>query len=198
MAVEQPPNLKPLDPGAALREFLILSYSTQKVVTAAFVAQLCCLIVDNGGGNGIHDLAYKTTRSASEHLKLIMAREFGDPNLDYVETPVYLTKSASRSSVSMPVQLPSKIFQRELEGHVEPAATVEPQSSFANFDCEVWESNPLRQSTSLHWSRVIPVSLYLDGVQYGVRESFHGLYIRNLRSGVQHLMSIIRADLSSR
>ena len=189
------PDLLRADPGAELREFLVLAYSTHREVTATFIAELCCHIVA-AGGNVVDDLAYKTTRNASEHLKFILGREYGDPDLDYVETPVHSKQSSSRTSISMPIQLPSKIMQRELAGHIEPAERVEPQSSSCPFDCEAWEKSRLRKSTSLHWSRVVPVSLYVHGVQFGIRESFQGLCMRNLRTGVQTLVSIIRVFLS--
>jgi hypothetical protein len=46
------------------------------------------------------------------------------------------------------------------------------------------------------WYRIVPGALYTDGVQYTNNDSFEGLYIRNLRSGVQELLSIFRSSLT--
>ena len=129
-------------------------------------------------------------------MKSSYTREFGDPDLHYVETPVYSKKSASRESESIPVQLPSTIFAREYEGHVDPVSSSEPDDSSSNFDCEAWRSSVVRRSADKHWSRIIPVAFYMDGVQYGIRESFEGMYIRNLRTGIQYLVAILRYILS--
>ena len=153
-------ELHSADPGAALREFVVLAYSTQKVVTAAFVGELCKLISD-AGGQGVKDLSFSNGRKASQHLKLVLARDFGDPDLDYVQTPIYTKRSASRSSISMPVQLPSKIFSRELEDHIDPTSSTEPDENACNFDCEMWRNSPLRKQTSVHRH----VHIYLLTVQ---------------------------------
>ena len=97
------------------------------------------------------------------------------------------------------MHLPS-IFSKELEGHVEPTGEGkegEPVSSSSRFQCKAWLDNQIKTSSDLHWSRVIPGALYWDGFLYGVRENAFGVYIRNLRTGVQYLVAILRRQLSS-
>ena len=113
---------------------MILSYSEQKTVIAAFVGQLCQLITD-AGGKGVADLA-STGEEGWRHMKLFLGREFGDPDLHYVQTPLYKKQTASRVSESIPVQLPSTLFAKEFDGHEEPPSSCEPNSSSCNFDCE--------------------------------------------------------------
>lgn len=136
------------------------------------------------------------TSHSSDKIKLLLGREFGDPDLDYVSAPMYCKKSASRTSTRLAVQLPSKLFKDEFENHIEPTTDREPDESQCNFDCEAWATNSVRAQSSLHWSRIKPCSLYVDGVQYVVRESFQGMYLRDLRTGIQNLLCIIRLRLS--
>lgn len=178
------------DHGKKLREFMVLNYTRSAVVTAYFIGELCNLIT-NAGGRGVADLA-SSTHNSSRHLKLVLGKEYIDPDLYYIDTPAYSKKSASRTSVRMPIELPSRIFSRELEGHEEPTSSTEPLSSSSRFECKAWLENETRKSSTLHWSRIIPCSLYWDGFLYGVRESAVGIYIRNLRTNVQHLMAIFR------
>jgi hypothetical protein len=49
----------------------------------------------------------------------------------------------------------------------------------------------------MHFSRIVPASLYTDGVAYTKNDSFEGVSIRDLRSGDQELLSIVRLRLSS-
>ena len=183
------------DPGKALREFLVLSFTRNAVVTAFFIGELCNLIT-NAGGGGVADLACSKAHNSSRHLKLVLGREYHDPDLHYVATAAYDKKSASRASVKVPTHLPSQIFSRELEGHVEPTSSTEPLSSSSRFQCKAWLESEVRKSSDLHWSRIIPCSLYWDGFVYGVRESAVGVYIRNLRTNVQYLVAILRRRLS--
>lgn len=182
------------DPGQLLREFLVMSFSRNAVVTAAFVGELCHLIT-NAGGRGVTDLAWTATNK-SRRLKLVLAREYTAPDLYYVKTPLYNKKAAARTTQQIPIHLPSEIFQRELEGQEQLISSTEPELSASKFQCKAWLDHEVRSSSNLHWSRIIPCSLYWDGFLYGVRESAVGVYIRNLRTGVQYLMAILRRQLS--
>ena len=43
-----------------------------------------------------------------------------------------------------------------------------------------------------HWSNVEVLSLFCDGVSYTKRDSFFGLYIRNMRTGIEEMVFVIR------
>ena len=182
--------------GTRLRDFVVGSLSTYTVVTAAFVGELCDLI-SAAGGIGVADLATLDRANASKYLKLRLGREYEAPGLYYVNTPLYNKKVAGRVSEKIPIHLPSDIFSREMEDHNDPASSIEPASSSSRFHCKAWVDSEVRKSSNLHWSRIIPCSLYWDGFAYGVRESAEGVYIRNLRTNEPFLVAILRRQLSS-
>ena len=166
------------------------------MVTAAFIGELCHRIT-NLGGRGVSDLAC-STRNSSKHLKLVLGREYKAPDLYYVKSALYNKKAAARISEQVPIHLPSEIFSKELGGQAQPTSSDETECSGSRFQCKAWRDHEVRRSSSIHWSKIIPCSLYWDGFLYGVRESAVGVYIRNLRTDAQYLVAILRRKLSLR
>ena len=60
---------------------------------------------------------------------------------------------------------------------------------------EVYSEHPVvkrAQNQGVHWSRVKPIALYTDGVQYSNNDSFNGIYMHDLRSGKKILFACLR------
>ena len=184
--------------GKGLRKFLWLSYLTGKTVDANFLGHLAWHIRECGG-QGVEDFAVNPNSDMGHaRVKLILGREFDDPELEYVNTAVHDTKSNQRSEARVPIHLPSVIFKREYKDFQEPAALItEPAEDTTRFDCARWHEHSVRKKAAekKHWSRIIPSALYWDGVQFQNRDNFFVICIRNLRTNVSHPMIILRRTL---
>jgi hypothetical protein len=155
------------------------------------------------GPKCIQDLAFDPSKMggghASRHLKLVLAGHFTDPDLYYCGAPSYEKKTSHRTIQQVPIMLPSMIFQEAFANHVEPNDVMEPRESKARYDCEKLENHPVVLSAKaklLHWSRVQVCAIYWDGVQYTKRDSFHALYLLNLRTGEKHIVFIVSSNLN--
>ena len=181
----------------ALRSFIISSYSVLRSVDGAFVAELCWHIT-RAEGKGVEDLAIHPS-TASKHggrlVKHILARDYEDPDLVNVVAPAWNKKSCEREKGKIPIHLPSAIFSKEFAGDHVSLEREEPQDLQDKYACKAWLEHPLKVNNTGHWSRLVPCSLYWDAAQYSIRDNFFGLFMRNLRSGLQELLFIVRFKL---
>lgn len=187
----------------AIRQFLIGAYTLNKHVDGAFLAELCWHIT-RVGGEGVQDLAINPKDgNASSHgnrlIKHILAKEFKDPQLTNIDVPVFNKKACQRDKVSTPMHLPSAIFEDQTGIFTDSNAldTVEPKELQDKYRCQAWVDHPVKVQSTCHWSRIIPVSLYWDAAQYTIRDSYFGMFIRNLRTGDQELIFIISCMLTN-
>jgi hypothetical protein len=178
------------DQGVELRKFLWTSYLSNKKVDATFLAELAWRIT-KAGGRGVEDIGSNPKfNHGHDHVKLLLGRDFKDPELHYVSAPMFNKITSERVNVDIPMHMPSAIFKDVFESHVEPTCE---EPVLEELDCSKWRDNPVRKRhEKVHWSRIVPTALYWDGVQYTIRDSFFGLYIRDLRSSVSHLVVLVR------
>ena len=184
--------------GKELRKFLWMAYLTSANVDAKFLGHLAWHIT-KCGGQGVEDFVVNPTSDMGHaRIKLVLGREFDDPELDYYSCPIHDKKSDQRSEARMPIQLPSKIFDRNFKDFREPKEPVEPASETAKLECERWRGHEIRKEygSRLHWSRIVPAALYWDGVQFQNRDNFFTICIRDLRTNVSYPMVILRWPLS--
>jgi hypothetical protein len=204
----QPPGRLPLEPDvaaaqeASLREFrnqLYLWYCCGATIDAKLVA-IICFYFTSCGCRGLEDLAVRpetASKHASEHVRLVLGREFPSPELDSCKTALYDKQSCQRVWEPIPVHLPSKIYAQHFSEEPQPSEAQEPQESIDRFDCAAWWEHPVVQKAEeqgVHWSQVRPTAIYVDGVQFTNNDSFHGLFLRDLRSNFSHLMALIRSS----
>ena len=161
-----------VDHGAALRKYLWLSHLSSKSVDATFLAELAWHIT-KAGGRGVEDLgACPGSTHGCDRIRFLLGHEFKDPKLHYVNVPLFNKHTSERVETDIPIHLPSAIFEEQFSSDVssdtQSSATEEPVNSRKRQDHPV-----RRRHTSLvHWSRIRPVSLYWDGVQYTQRDTF--------------------------
>ena len=113
------------------------------------------------------------------------------------DTALWDKRACQRTSEAIPVRLPSQIFAEEMAKVEESSLqlTQEPQESLDKFDCQAYFDHPVVQlgaTKGLHWTRVIPAALYIDGVAYTKHDAFHGFFLRDLRTGLSYLMVLLR------
>jgi hypothetical protein len=193
MAAEGVPQMlrdKAVAAGKQLRK-LLLTEVTDGTLPADRCALLCHYI-SVSHGIGVEDLAVlpDQLKHASHHINTVVAKEFRSPDLDYVATPMFLKSHNRRKAVDQPVQYAYAAVAKDFDNHVEPLAVDTYQHpSFA--DHVVVKR---ARAANCHWSRVIPLQLFWDGVAYSSRDEFWSVYFTNLRSGKKWLSWIIRAD----
>ena len=124
---------------------------------------------------------------------LLLARDYTDPELVYVQTPVMDKVLSSRVSATLPIRLPSAIFEKEYDQtHSEPSGE-DPLVADNVLDQASFTEHPVvKQNANLHWSYILPIAMYFDGVSYTKNDTFWAFYVRNLRTGIQELCILIR------
>ena len=187
--------------GHKLWNLLVSEYASHEIT-----AKLVCSIahyVTLCGGQGVADLAADPSKSgesnASQHLKLTLAKHFKDPDVYNVGTPSYEKKTSHRCIQQIPMILPSMIFKERFANHVEPGDSTEPLESRAMYECDKSDNHPvvlLSKAQRHHWSRLMVCALYWDGVQYTKRDTFHSLYIINLRTREKDMVFIVSSNLN--
>lgn len=133
------------DNGSGLREFLAHSYAVQQQVDASFLVELCWHIT-HSPAHTVADLALHPKQAASNgsrHVKLVLGKNYKDPDLYYVTAPVFDKRQSSRTRTQIPLHLPSAIFAQSYRNHVDPPIAKEPQESSNKFDCAAWQIFPI-------------------------------------------------------
>ena len=96
--------------GAEARKLLKEIYILRKPMTAKDLAILCYWL-GNNGGCGVGDLGMaperKNESNFSAHVKLILGREFEDPDLYYAEVPQNNKKGVVRQHMSISFRAPT-------------------------------------------------------------------------------------------
>lgn len=182
------------------RQFLVSSYCLSKPVDGAFVAELCWHITKIEG-KGVDDLAVhprNASKNGNKLVKHILAKDYKDPDLLMVATPLWNKKTCQRDRDNTPIHLPSAIFSSQND-KIGPDSQIAQnlQEPDDRYKCQAWSEHPVKVEGyhHRHWSEVLPCSLYWDAAQYTVRDSFFGMFIRCLRTGNQELVFIVRHTL---
>ena len=183
------------DESAALRK-MITALWCNGLLNAALITELCYHITESKG-RGVSDFALhpsSCTKHGSDHLKLILGKTYKRPEQYPVETPIYDKIACARSMYSMPMRLPTQCILEECKDLLD-SPQPDGEDICVHTDIVKYKSHPTvqrAQDDNIHWSRTIPVAIYFDGVQYSKRDSFFVLQLRNLRTDVCHVVSVIR------
>ena len=185
--------------GQALRKLLLRKY-----VLGKFVAEDVTLISHFhmcAGGCGLADLALPPSRSKghSHHLDMIMQQEYEEPALYAIVVPTFNKHSCIRTQARVPMNLPSRALKRDAAAgglNCEVATGIFPMAPAAFGP--VYEQHPAvvrcRQQ-GMPESKIRPVALYWDGVQYGKKQSFVAMPCHDLKANKKHLCFLIRVAL---
>jgi hypothetical protein len=130
-------------------------------------------------GQGLEDLAVDpkhADKHGSEHVELILAQKYPRPNLKTIQIPANAKKGAVRESMSCAIRLPSTILSEIYldANHIEPPGD-DPSVLPLFADHPVVRRG---QQLGMHWSRLLPIVLYTDGVKYSTRDSFIVFFFR--------------------
>ena len=126
--------------------------------------------------------------------KQYVAQRYGKPNTVVVKTPIFNRKRCTREIADIPVHLPSTILSRDYSPHDYEHMEKDPMDEDATSDVPLYVNHPVWQKNQdRHWSRKLPVSIFFDGVLYSKRNSFFGFYVRNMRTGTEDMVFVIRA-----
>ena len=178
----------------ALRKFLISLWTNGKL-DAAVITELSYHISESKG-EGVKDLAVhpsSASKHGSGHLKMVLGKTYQRPVEYNVTTPIYDKILCRRTTHSMPVRLPTQCLCEDILDDASSSSLDADNCPHAK--TESYTNHPVvrkAQQKGVHWSKIIPVALYFDGVQYSKRDSFLGFFTRNLRSSESHLNAIIR------
>jgi hypothetical protein len=143
-----------------LFEWLLLgSMDAAKISTIAF---FCSEL----GIRGMSDLATNpkngnSSKNGSAKVKLLLSREFRNPQMTYVTIPTYDKLACQRSSQDIPVRLPSNIFPSLFKPDHRDEPLLEPSTTKQYIDAQCWSTHPVVPRA--HWSRVVAGALYMDG-----------------------------------
>ena len=177
-----------------LRRYLLQIYAEGNATgfMVATIARHCT----EAGLSGLEDMAVPESRSMNANAKVIHAidNSFEPPKLEYVDVPVHDRKLGARGTFQVAVRYPTAIFDKKFQQHEEPEGAEQSPHCAVNAYLE----HPAvisAQQAGLHWSRIQPLALYWDAVQFLTRESFLAFYFRDLRTNEQHLSFIVRTLL---
>ena len=135
---------------------------------------------------------------SDSNLRCHLRKEFPEPEVQWVRVPMSSKKSVGRSVQEHPLRLPSAMIRDELSG-TDPATLanlLERDSAYRS----LYDNHPVTREAmqdGLPVERIVPLSVYFDGVQYTQNENFLGFYITNLRTRKLRLVWLLRV-LASR
>lgn len=180
--------------GKVLFDYLVGQYASGQMNAV----QVCTVSYLHGqaGGQGCESLACEPESAKSNAARLLkFALAKGDENEDLLEvtTPIFDKRNARRESFQMPVRLPTSILKKACQTIVEPAGP-DPLID-GTLSCPAFLDHPVRKAymNKLHWSRIRPTSIFFDGVSYTKNDQFYGLYIRDLRTGEEEVVFLVRS-----
>ena len=193
---EQPVNAAQKAAGEVLRNHLLDKWATQGM-TGCEVATLCHYISE-AGAFGVSDLALKPEQASKhghEHIRLHAGKIYPDPDLHYVDTPMFVKRDARRSVEKVPILLPSTAMREFLPPEVTKATELTGDATLRGLEC--YSCHPTVQSASRGSPSTVvrPLALYWDGVQYSINDSFMGFYVTDVLSEQKFLSFILRRAL---
>ena len=185
-----------LKAGQELRNLLIDRYIKGRLVAEDLT--LISWYHTKAGGAGLRDFALSPDRKSgfSDHVKVVLAREFPAPPMYHVDVPVYEKLSCARNLLDIPLRLPTQAISEILDGAGEPSDMVDHSAEMWG---ELFTEHPVVQDAinkGIPWHKIRPLGLYTDAVPFTKNESFVGISIHDLRSGIKILCCTIRPCLT--
>ena len=154
--------------------------------------------ITQAGAVGVADLALKpesASKHGHEHVRLHAGKIYPDPDLHYVDTPMFIKRDARRSIDKVPILLPSVALKENMTPEVASATESSNKALLKNLQC--YESHPVvqraRQDNPQAFVR--PLALYWDGVQYTINDSLLGFYVTDVLSEQKFLSFLLRRAL---
>lgn len=135
------------------------------------------------------------SKHGHEHIRLHAGKIYPDPDLVYVDTPMFLKRDARRSVEQVPVLLPSTALTEFVTAEVSRSTELS-DATLRGLEC--YKSHPVvqRASRETPGTLVRPLALNWDGVQYSINDNFMGFYITDILSGQKFLSFLLRQFLS--
>ena len=144
---------------------MLLDRFTMGSMSGADVAEICHWVTE-AGAKGVSELGLKpeqATKHGHEHVRRHAGKIFPEPNLTYIETPLYVKKEARRVREAVPVMLPSTLFRDYVE---KPEVLAKSEANFALVkDLPAYVNHPVVKEASGQGLQVRPIALSWDGVQ---------------------------------
>ena len=181
--------------GKELWRLLVLEYAGKQIAATTITAIAYWATL--AGCLGVEDLAVGPSlahKDRNDYVKLAIGKHYDNPDLYYCKVPAYEKYANRRQLVQVPMQLPSVIFKQQLAEMPDISKLPAEDPALPNYNCPKLYDHPVwnsQKADMMHWSRVIPCALYWDGVQYTKRDSFHALYLLNLRTAEKHVIFVV-------
>ncbi|OLQ04177.1 hypothetical protein AK812_SmicGene12804 [Symbiodinium microadriaticum] len=165
-------------------------------ITGSDVAELSYHITQ-AGGMGVSDLALRPEVAKSHghaHVRRTAGKFFPEPDVTYIDTPLFLKREVRRVNEKVPMMLPStKLFELFVEKPEVMSKSAKRYELFNGLPC--FEEHPVVLNARSQGIPVRPIALYWDGVSYySVHDSFTGFFVTDLLSEQKFLSFLLRAD----
>jgi hypothetical protein len=129
-----------------------------------------------------------------KHLDLILGRDESDAKLYKLDMPGRSKYDVNRTKTSIFVIPPHESLQAELDHDAMLAKLQSCVYESSDWAPQYFSSSVVENAPPEVRRRMIPLSIYLDKVPYTTTDSFLGVFVCNLLSGMRHLSAIIRAS----
>lgn len=184
--------------GSQLRQYLLDKFCMEGM-SGADVASISYLATQ-AGGLGVEDLALRpdlATRHGNEHVKLHAGKIWPDLDLQYVDCPVFMKRESRRSTIAVPIYMPSTAFSQYI---TDDMLDFKSPQNLAAYDAMIkgldnYDEHPVvRSARAEGFDQVVrPCALYWDGVAYTHHDSFMGFYVTDILSSQKFLSFLIRS-----
>ena len=157
------------------------------------------------GGVGLEDLALipdPSNNHHNEHVKLILGKKLGNTDLTYVETPMYDKKACCRTKVMVPIVRPSEAVSEYFLGHTGACGVNDHTEELPDVPHVDMASLPPAQrdhdvvkhalANGTHPTRIRRLGIFMDAVGFTQSESFEGLFVNDLDTGMRWLVAVLR------
>ena len=132
-------------------------------------------------------------RHGHAHVQVVLDRNYTMPNLYKVDVPCFNKHDSRRSTSQVFVKLASETLSDKY-ANGDAADGLAPTCIDPDLQ-QVFSSHPVvekARSDGVPDTKIIPVSLYWDGLGYTKRDSVVAFYFTELRSGQTHLGALLR------
>lgn len=135
-------------------------------------------------------------KNKNTHVELVLSREFPKPNLYKAGAPQFDKHASSRQELPIVTRNPHEVLEEDYTDFNEVQGS---DDGVSKAWWNVFDAHPVvkqARERCIHWSRIIPVALYWDGIMYTKNESSTCFYVHNLRTLKKYLFAVVRLGLS--
>ena len=167
------------------------SFTAEELVEICWYHSISC-------GLGCDDLMVNPEhahRNGSQHIKRALALTHELAKTEPVRVPAYSKIACTRMTSDIACQRPKQRMHDDYMGVVD-AAGDDPLVGIGFSDFENHPARIRALAQGIHWSKIIPIAMYWDGVRYTKHENFEAFYWQDLRTQVRYLGFVtLRADM---